>query len=164
MRFAAVGILLAFAAPAAAQPTEYSMGLVYGHDCCAVTGQVTDPLNDHLAAVGGAYWGIEDGASPAVTVRGFYGGPRLYGVSYGRLRPFWEATLGFWQSSLPDTHGFVFTPAVGFEVDLQRGARVRASAGFGVGGRGFNVTTAVVLIGLGKVQVEPQRERRPGDR
>lgn len=148
MRLATVGVLLALAAPVAAQkPPEYSMGFVYGHDCCTVTGQVTDPLNEHLAVIGGGYWGIEDGASPAVTVFGFYGGGRLYGAYYSRVRPFWEATLGLWQSSQLDSRGLVFTPAAGFEVDLQRGARVRSSAGFGVGGRGFNVTTAIVLVG-----------------
>lgn len=150
MRLAAIGAVLGLAAPAAAQqlPTEYSMGFVYGHDCCVVTGQVTEPLNEHLAVVGGAYWGIEDGAAPTASVAGFYSGPRLYGASYGRLRPFWETTLGFWQSSRPYTHGLVLTPAAGFEWDLLEGARLRASAGFGVGGRGFNVTTAVVLVGL----------------
>ncbi|MCY4508676.1 MAG: hypothetical protein OXG35_17215 [Acidobacteria bacterium] len=148
---AIVAVIASAASPAAAQqtPDEYSLGFVYGHDCCAVTGQVTDPLNEHVAVVGGGYWGLENGASPAA-VFGFYGGPRLYGTAFGRLRPFWEATIGYWHATgPPPTSGFVFTPATGFELDIQPGARFRSSAGFGVGGsRGFNVTTAVVLVGL----------------
>ena len=123
------------------------MGLVYGHDCCAVSGQVTDYLNERLAVVGGAYWGIEAGA-PAASAVGFYGGPRLYGPAYRRLRPFWEATLG-WRSNLSDAHGLVATPAVGIELRVQHGARLRSSAGFGTGARGFNVTSAVVLVAGG---------------
>ena len=148
---AIVAVLAITAPPATAQqaPDEYSLGFVYGHDCCAVTGQVTDPINEQVAVVGGAYWGLENGPAPA-TVLGFYGGPRVYGTSFRRLRPFWEATLGYWHAfgPVPTSTGLVFTPATGFELDLPRGARFRSSAGFGVGGRGFNVTTAVVLVGL----------------
>ena len=107
---------------------------------------MTESLNEHLAIVGGAHFGVE-GGTPAVATYGFYGGPRLYGAHHGRVRPFWEATYGFWQSTGPDTHGFVFTPATGFELRLLRGARLRSSAGFGIGRGGFNVTTALVLAG-----------------
>lgn len=141
---AAAGLLLALATRGEAQelPVEYSLGFVYGHACCAVSAQATEPLNRHFALVGGAHFGTGRGA-PAVNTYGFYGGPRLY----GRVRPFWETTFGFWQSTLPDTHGFALTPATGFELDLMTGARVRSSAGFEVGGRGFNITTAIVLVG-----------------
>ena len=145
---AAAGLLIALATRGEAQEpaAEYSLGLVYGHDCCAVSAQATEPLNNHLALVGGVHFGADRGG-PAVATYGFYGGPRLYGGHRGRIRPFWETTFGFWQSALPDTHGFILTPAAGFEIDLLPGARVRSSAGFGIGRGGFNVTTAFVLVG-----------------
>lgn len=146
-------LLIALAAgPAAAQiPADVSMGFTFSAAMPTVAGEVTEHLNGRLAVVGGAYWG----SRPAASIVGFYAAPRLYTEPPGRLRPFGELALGFSQSSKPAhvlVHALAFTPALGAEATVGRRTRFRISAGYGLtlggmgGGRGFNVTTALVVI------------------
>ena len=158
MRYLSFSVIVLVAVPAAAQiPADVSMGLAFGNGCCTVVGEVTEHLNDRLAVVGGAHWGVDShgdlhlpGARARISTIGFYFAPRLYTEPPGRLRPFGEVAIGFSHSSTP-AYAFTFTPAWGVEAGIGQNTRFRTSASFGLAlgfgeGAGFNVTTALVVI------------------
>lgn len=154
LRYSSLLLLVLVAEPAAQIPADVSMGFTFGAATPAVSGEVTENIDERLAVVGGAYWASR---SDVASTAGFYVGPRLYTEPAGRLRPFGELPVGFSQSSTPGVHALTFTPALGVEVGIGRNTRFRTSAGFGLalGGAGdrtgVNVTTALVLIpGRGK--------------
>lgn len=159
MRYLSFLLIVLVAVPAVAQiPADVSMGFTFGNGCCTVGGEVTEHLNDRLAVVGGAYWGVDSHRDlhdlPKAWARastiGFYFAPRLYTEPPGRLRPYGEVAIGFSHSSTP-AYAVTFTPAWGVEAGMGQYTRFRTSTGFGFAlgfgeGAGFNVTTALVLI------------------